>query len=127
MYSWCIVSARRKYDQRGRTPRTTVSPAPTPGSLGLTRNDCPIAEPPCGFSPYASARVSTTVDFPDPFSPTSTVSPAGSSRPSRSTCARAGTLAGHAETLISSTRTSGPGRKARTGRASNSPLSVMPP
>src|SRR5213592_1743692 len=33
----------------------------------------------CGFSPYASASVSTTVDFPDPFSPTSTVSPAGSS------------------------------------------------
>ena len=124
MYSWCIVSARRKYDQRGRAPRTTVSPAPAPGSLGLILNDWPIAEPPCGFSPYASASVSTTVDFPDLFSPTSTVSPAGTSRPSRSTCASAGTLAGHA---VSSTRTSGPGRKARTGRASNSPLSVMPP
>jgi len=65
----CIVSARRKYDQRRRTPRTTVRPAPTPGSLGLIRNDWPIAEPPCGFSPYASASVSTTVDFHDPFSP----------------------------------------------------------
>ena len=97
MYSWCIVSARRKYDQRGRTPRTTVSSAPTPGSVGLIRNDWPIVEPPCGFSPYASASTSTTVDFPDPFSPTSTVSPAGTSRPSRSTCARAGTLAGHTD------------------------------
>ena len=53
------------------------------------------ADPHCGFSPYASARLSTTVDFPDPFSPTSTVSPAGSSSPSRNSWAMAGTLAGH--------------------------------
>ena len=122
MYSWLIVSARRKYDQRARGPRTTVSWPPTPGSLSLTRNSWASADPPCGFSPYASARLSTTVDFPDPFSPTSTVSPAGSSSPSRSSCAMAGTLAGHTN---SSTCTSGPGRKARTGRASNSSLAGM--
>ena len=75
-------------------PRTTVSSAPMPGSLSLIRNDLASAEPPCGFSPYASARLSTTVDLPDPFSPTSTVSPAGSSSPSRSSCAMAGTLRG---------------------------------
>ena len=118
------MSARRKYDQRGRSPRITVRSRPTPGSLGRIRNDCPCAEPPCGFSPYASASASTTVDFPDPFSPTSTVSPAGTSSPSRSSWAMAGTLPGHAD---SSARTSGPGRKARTGRVSNSPLSVMGP
>src|SRR6266702_3271481 len=37
---------------------------------------------------------------------------------------RSSQLAGHAD---SSARTSGPGRKARTGRASNSPLSAMHP
>ena len=117
-----MVSARRKYDQRGRRPRTTVSSDPRPGSLSLIRNNSPCTEPPCGFSPYASARLSTTVDFPDPFSPTSTVSPAGRSSPSRSSCATAGTLAGH---TASSTCTPGPGRKARTGRASNSSLAGM--
>ena len=96
------MSARRKYDQRGRIPRTTVSSWPMPGSLGLIRNDWAWAEPPCGFSPYASASVSITVDFPDPFSPTSTVRPAGSSSPSRNSWAMAGTHPGHAETLISS-------------------------
>ena len=75
------MSARRKYDQRARGPRTTVSSRPTPGSLGLIRNDWARAEPPCGFSPYASASASITVDFPDPFSPTSTVSPAGKLEP----------------------------------------------
>src|SRR6202451_4431284 len=117
-----MVSARRKYDQRGFTPRTTVSSPPRPGSLSLIRNNAPCAEPPCGFSPYASARLSTTVDFPDPFSPTSTVSPAGNSSPFRSNCAMAGTLAGH---TASSTCTSRPGTKARTARASNSSLSGM--
>jgi hypothetical protein len=35
------------------------------------------------------------VDFPEPFSPTKTVKPAGRSRSSRRTCATAGTVAGH--------------------------------
>lgn len=108
-------------------PRTTISSWPTPGSLSLIRNVWPRAEPPCGFSPYASASVSITVDFPDPFSPTSTVSPAGTSSPSLSSCAIAGTLAGHRDASGPRSRAPGPGRKARTGRASNSPLSVMGP
>src|SRR4051794_32183978 len=57
---------------------------------------------------------SSSVDLPEPFSPTRNVTPALSSRPSRSTCATAGTLAGHSPAggcSRASTR--------RTGRASN--------
>ena len=68
-----------------------------PGSLGLVLNSRPMADPPCGLSPHASASISTTVDFPVPFSPTSTVTPAGRSRPSHSSCSTAGTVAGHRE------------------------------
>ena len=41
------------------------------------------------------ATASTRVDFPLPFSPTRNVTPAGSSQPSRSSCATAGIVAGH--------------------------------
>jgi hypothetical protein len=91
-----MVSARRKYDQCGRrAPRSTTSCAPNPGSLSRARNSLAWTDPPCGLSPHASARISITVDLPEPFSPTSTVRPAGSSRPSHSICSTAGTVAGH--------------------------------
>src|ERR1700733_13348585 len=70
---------------------------PSPGSLSRVRYNDARAEPPWGLSPHASASVSTTVDFPDPFSPTRTVSPGGSSSPSRRICAMAGTVAGQAD------------------------------
>src|SRR5258706_5861832 len=119
-----MVSARRKYDRcAGLGPRSTTRLAPMPGSLSLVRNNRPWTDPPCGFSPYASASVSTTVDLPDPFSPTSTVSPAGNSRPSARICAIAGTVAGHAPR---STGRSGSRRNARTARSSPVQLSVTP-
>ena len=57
----------------------------------------PSAEPPCGLRPHASASSSTTVDFPEPFSPTSTVRPGSSSSPSHSSCSTAGTVPGQQE------------------------------
>jgi len=65
-----------------------------PGSLSLVRNRA-LPEPPCGLSPHASASSSTTVDLPEPFSPTRTVRPGVSSRPSARICSTAGTVAGH--------------------------------
>jgi hypothetical protein len=39
---------------------------------------------------------SSTVDLPDPFSPTRNVTPGASSMPSLMSCATAGTVSGHA-------------------------------
>ena len=100
------------------SPRSTNSRIPASGSLALTLGgrDEARSDPPCGLSPYASASNSTTVDFPDPFSPTRIVIPGGSSSPSRSSCAAAGTVAGHAR---GSTAPPADGRNARTSRVSN--------
>src|ERR1022692_2568007 len=57
------------------------------------------------------------VDFPEPFSPTSTVSPAGRFRSSRRTWATAGTVAGHAE---ASAGLAGSCRISRNARPSSS-------
>lgn len=53
--------------------------------------------------------------FPEPFSPTRTVRPAGNSRPSQSKCSTAGTVAGH---LVVSTGWAGSWRTRRTARPS---------
>lgn len=120
-----MVSARRKYDQcaLAEGPRSTTRLAPISGSLFRVRKWLAMIEPPCGFSPEASASISTTVDFPDPFSPTSTVSPAGTSRPSRRICATAGAFPGRVD---SSTGVAGSLRTLRTGRSSILFLSGAP-
>ncbi len=113
-----MVSARRKYahDARPPGPRSTVSWSPACGSLSRARAAGARTDPPCGLSPYASASISTTVDLPEPFSPTSTVIPGPSSSPSRSSCAAAGTVAGQRSPSASAPL--GAGRKARTSRRS---------
>lgn len=64
-------------------------------------------DPPSAPSPNATARASTRVDLPEPFSPTSTVAPS-SAQPSRSTWATAGTRANH-----SASGTGPPSRRIR--------------
>ena len=96
---------------------------PRPGLLSLVRNSLPMADPPCGLRPHASASISTMVDFPEPFSPTSTVTPGGSSRPSHSICSTAGTVAGHCEV---STGLSGSRRIKRTARPSAAHSGLLP-
>lgn len=53
------------------------------------------ARPPRASSPYASVIASTTVDLPDPFSPTRNVIGAVNDRPSVTNWATAGTSHGH--------------------------------
>ena len=52
-------------------------------------------DPPSAERPKAIATASTTVDFPDPFSPTRIVTPDGRSSPESSIWATAGIVVGH--------------------------------
>jgi hypothetical protein len=63
------------------------------------------------------ATPSTIVDLPEPFSPTRNVTPRGRSRPSRISCATAGTVIGQTP---SSSEPSGRGATRTTGGWSKS-------
>ena len=71
--------------------------------------------PPSAASPKAMATASTRVDFPLPFSPTSNVTPAGTSSPSRSSCATAGMDAGQVSSFVGAESA---GTTRRSGRRS---------
>lgn len=64
--------------------------------------------------PHADANASRTVDFPDPFAPTSTVTPGSSSNPSSTSCRTTGSVYGQRPSSIwprstRSRRTGAPG------------------
>ena len=110
---------RRAGNRRSRCRQRRGSrAAPSPSGDSLARVECMAPrDPPSGLIPYARASASTSVDFPDPFSPTRKVMPAGRSRPDFSTLATAGMRAHQA---ARSTVASGRGSTRRIGRESNS-------
>src|SRR3954452_9961686 len=96
-----MVSARRKYEW-ARLPGVRTTRRKSPRDDSVTRVEC-IAprEPPSAFSPCTPASASTSVDLPEPFSPTRKVTPAGRLSPCSSTAATAGILAHQALGSIS--------------------------
>ncbi len=74
-------SARKKYDVRSRPGARTNRkywPSVEWDARVENRKD---RDPPSGLKPAATATASTSVDFPDPFSPTRNVVPGGKSSP----------------------------------------------
>jgi hypothetical protein len=104
---------------RGRAPVRATRSASCSGECDTRVANAMFCDPPSAFIPTATARPSTSVDLPAPFSPTSSVTRGSNSSGSRS-ARTAGSVNGHIDG--SSTRSSSSCTDRRNGMA----VSVRP-